>query len=203
MSARVGLAETRATCCSSQALSASGQRRRKPKLDGVLLRLGRVFSLAARNHNSQAWFHSGGPLPSFTPSPNVVRSSPGLQAGAFFWLQTQRHEHPGGIGRLTRLTSLPAGLIARGQVIQSALKLATARCQQFELHSRRGRPCGAGQSAKTMVVGGGFSHGRALARGQMSLKKAVFAVLICAGYAYAAFWIVYLVHAIMLAAANY
>jgi hypothetical protein len=37
----------------------------------------------------------------------------------------------------------------------------------------------------------------------MSLRKAVFAVLIFAGYAYAAFWTVYFVHSIMAAAANY
>jgi hypothetical protein len=37
----------------------------------------------------------------------------------------------------------------------------------------------------------------------MSLRKAVFVVLIVAGYAYAAFWTVYFVHGIMSAAANY
>jgi hypothetical protein len=37
----------------------------------------------------------------------------------------------------------------------------------------------------------------------MSSKKAVFVVLICAGYVYSAFWIVYFVHSIKLAAANY
>jgi hypothetical protein len=37
----------------------------------------------------------------------------------------------------------------------------------------------------------------------MTLRKAVFVVLIGAGYAYAAFWTVYFVHGIMSAAANY
>jgi hypothetical protein len=35
------------------------------------------------------------------------------------------------------------------------------------------------------------------------LSKIVFIVLICAGYAYAAFWTVYFVRSIMAAAANY
>jgi hypothetical protein len=35
------------------------------------------------------------------------------------------------------------------------------------------------------------------------LRKAVFVVLICAGYAYALFWSVYFVRSIVLAAANY
>jgi hypothetical protein len=37
----------------------------------------------------------------------------------------------------------------------------------------------------------------AMARGKMSLKKAVYVVLICAGYAYAAFWTAFFVHAII------
>jgi hypothetical protein len=37
----------------------------------------------------------------------------------------------------------------------------------------------------------------------MSLRKAVFIVLICAGYAYVAFWFAYFIRAIALAAANY
>jgi hypothetical protein len=37
----------------------------------------------------------------------------------------------------------------------------------------------------------------------MSLKKAVYAALICAGFVYAAFWYLYLVRGIVAAAANY
>jgi hypothetical protein len=61
-----------------------------------------------------------------------------------------------------------------------------------------------GQSARRCWLAElAFSHGRALARGQMSSRKAVFVALICAGYVYSAFWIVYFVHSIKLVAANY
>ena len=104
-----------------------------------------------------------------------------------------------------------------GVVIQSAFRLATARSQLYEVcwprvpspkvtHYSRDLPriraglflsyrlaARGSQSGRWSLAELAFSHGRALVRGQMSLRKAVFVALICAGFVYAAFWTLYLV----------
>jgi hypothetical protein len=58
-----------------------------------------------------------------------------------------------------------------------------------------------GFSLSGAVMNARSDGGVNMARGQM--RKAVFVVLVGAGYVYAAFWTVYFVHGIMSAAANY